>query len=141
MRVRAARLKEIVKLLLREDFIFEPASATPIASECLEDGTGFLTPKDTDEFDLAVDEYINGKFVILHNEFDVLVIFIWLQTTGEMYTCPASGKEIVSALVKLRDSRESQIYLEVLTAMTQAITMCLEDPLYGSAVLGNAKRK
>jgi hypothetical protein len=38
---------------------------------------------------------------------------------GEMYTCPASGKEIVNSLVKLRDSRESQIYLEVLTAMAK----------------------
>ncbi|CAE7423925.1 unnamed protein product, partial [Symbiodinium microadriaticum] len=57
----------------------------------------------------------------------------------ELYTCPASGKEIVNALVKLRDTRESQIYLEVLTATHKAITMCMEDPLYGNAVLGNAK--
>ena len=60
MRVRHARLKELSKLLTKEDFVFEPSSATPLASEVLQDGTGFLTPKDTDEFDLAVDEYING---------------------------------------------------------------------------------
>lgn len=62
MRVRAARLKELEKLLIREDFVFEPKSATPQAFEVLEDGTGFLTPADTGEFDLAVDEYINGKW-------------------------------------------------------------------------------
>jgi hypothetical protein len=63
MRVRAARLKELEKLLSREDFIFEPKAATPQACEVLEDGTGFLTPADTDEFDLAVDEYINGMYL------------------------------------------------------------------------------
>ncbi len=43
------------------DFIFDPDHAKPAACEILEDGTGFLTPDDIEEFDHAVDEYCNGK--------------------------------------------------------------------------------
>eukprot|EP00602_Paraphysomonas_sp_CaronLab_P006141 CAMPEP_0185022112 /NCGR_PEP_ID=MMETSP1103-20130426/4839_1 /TAXON_ID=36769 /ORGANISM="Paraphysomonas bandaiensis, Strain Caron Lab Isolate" /LENGTH=1362 /DNA_ID=CAMNT_0027554057 /DNA_START=11 /DNA_END=4100 /DNA_ORIENTATION=+ len=122
MRVRAARLVELDKLLLGEDFLFVKEYATPLATEVLEDGTGFLTPFDLMEFDAAVDEYLNG----------------------ELYLCPASGREIVSALVKLRDARESELYLEVLNATHKAIEMCINDEnynyLYGPAVITSAKR-
>lgn len=61
MRVRSARFREIEKLLTSADFVFEVENAKPLACEVLEDGTGFLTPDDIEEFDIAIDEYCNGK--------------------------------------------------------------------------------
>lgn len=53
--------------------------------------------------------------------------------------CPASGKEIVTALAKLRDERESELYLQVLNATHEAIKKCLKDPSYGMPVLREAR--
>lgn len=46
----------------------------------------------------------------------------------------------MAALVKLRDDRESELYLQVLNATHQAIKKCLNDPTYGIPVLKEAKR-
>jgi hypothetical protein len=103
----------------------------------LEDGTGFLTPDDVEEFDVAIDEYCNGLSPL--PPFVLIIVSLSL-CPGPLYLCPASGKEIVAALVKLRDERESQLYLQVLNATHQAIKMCLKDPLYGIPVIRDAKR-
>jgi hypothetical protein len=68
-----------------------------------------------------------------------LTLSIPSSLSGPLYLCPASGKEIVGALVKLRDERESQLYLQVLNATHKAIKLCLNDPLYGIPVLREAK--
>jgi hypothetical protein len=92
LKIRQKRLDELVELLDDEDFEFARGNAVPNAFEVLQDGTGFLTPDDLAEFDQAVNEYVNGEF----------------------YKCPASGPEIVESLSKLRDFRETEIYLTTL---------------------------
>jgi Leucine-rich repeat (LRR) protein len=118
MRIRAARLAEVTQCLEAEDFVFVPENVTPIACDSLEDGTGFLTPKDMEEFDEALDMYING----------------------EMYKCVASGREIVAVLTKLRDYRESELYLNVLNTLLAVIQDCTKDARFGPAVLSSTRR-
>ena len=118
MRVRAARLMELTEFLTDEEFIFLPERATPIACDCLDDGTGYLTPKDIEEFDEAVDSYVNG----------------------EMYKCVASGQEIVSVLTKLRDFRETELYLNVLNTLLEALQEFSLDDRFGRAVLTTSRR-
>lgn len=118
MRVRAARLAELAKYLEDEEFVFLTDRATPVACDCLDDGTGYLTPKDIEEFDEAVDSYING----------------------EMYKCVASGQEIVGVLTKLRDYRETELYLNVLNALLGVLQEFSFDDRFGRAVLTTARR-
>jgi hypothetical protein len=118
MRVRSARLLEITKLLRAEDFVIIPENVTPVACDCLDDGTGYLTPKDIEEFDDALDFYING----------------------EMYKCVASGQEIVSVLTKLRDFRESELYLNVLNTMLSVLLEFSKDDRFGRATLTQTRR-
>lgn len=118
MRVRAARLTELTRYLLDEDFVFLPERATPVSCDCLDDGTGFLTPKDIEEFDEAVDSYING----------------------EMYKCVANGQEIVNVLTKLRDYRETELYLNVLNALLSVLSEFSRDDRFGRAVLTTDRR-
>ena len=70
MRVRSARFREIHKLLNDADFVFEPENA-----KVLEDGTGFLTPDDIEEFDVAVDEYCNGIYLYFEKFVCILINF------------------------------------------------------------------
>lgn len=118
MRVRAARLTELSQFLEEEEFVFLPERATPIACDCLDDGTGYLTPKDIEEFDEAIDSYING----------------------EMYKCVANGQEIVSILSKLRDFRETELYLNVLNILLSILQEFSHDDRFGRAVLTTARR-
>lgn len=92
LRIRMARIMEFDECLMEEDFEFDPEAVTPIANEVLLDGTGYLTPDDLAEFDQAVDEFINGEF----------------------YQCPASAQEMVATLSKLREDRETELYLLIL---------------------------
>lgn len=99
LRIRHLRMLELRELLEEEDFEVVYEHFTPVAFEVLSDGTGFLTPDDLEEFDQAVDEYINGEY----------------------YQCPALGEEIVQSLVKLRENRETELYLTVLTTFLQVL--------------------
>jgi Leucine-rich repeat (LRR) protein len=118
MRVRAARLADLSRYLEEDEFIFLPERATPVSCDCLDDGTGYLTPKDIEEFDEAVDSYING----------------------EMYKCVANGQEIVSVLTKLRDFRETELYLTVLNTLMTVLAEFSKDDLFGRACLTTARR-
>jgi len=115
--VRSRRLEELTDLLSDEDFDFNPDSATPLAADVLEDGTGFLQPVDLAEFDAATHEYVNGEF----------------------YKCPASGLEIVQRAVDLREFRETEIYLIILAAMNSVLGKIWKDKkqrkVYTDAVL------
>jgi hypothetical protein len=92
LRIRISRVMQFNECLLDEDFEFDPQSVTPIATEVLLDGTGYLTPDDLAEFDQAVDEFINGEY----------------------FMCPASAQEMVASLSKLRDDRETELYLLII---------------------------
>lgn len=97
--IREQRLEELVSGLTDADFVMEKSSAKPVAADCLVDGTGYLTPEDLLEFDIAVDEFINAEY----------------------YKCPASGAELVASIVKLREYRETELYLTILRTMLGVI--------------------
>lgn len=69
-------------------------------------GTGFLHPQDLIEFDLAMDEYLNGEF----------------------YNCPSNGKEIITKLVNLRNQRENNLYLIILEIFLSILKKTLNKP-------------
>lgn len=119
MRIRNFRIDEMFDLLKAEDFVFLKENATPTAYEVIEDGSGFLFPDDLEQFDQAVDKYINGP----------------------LYLCPASGEEMVNTLVQLRNEREIQMYSLILNAMLKAIESVQDDERFGLAVLTSTKRK
>jgi Leucine-rich repeat (LRR) protein len=105
LRVRSIRIDEIEELLTEEDFTFSRESASPFASEVLEDGTGYLSPYDLSEFDRAIDEYVNGDF----------------------FKCPASGFEIVNNLANLRDKRENDLYETILNTIDHVLDKVSKD--------------
>lgn len=117
LQIREVRLEEVEELLDEEDFEFNVDGAFPTASEVLEDGTGFLTPVDLGEFDNAIHEYLNGEY----------------------YKCPASGAELVMRLTKLREYRETEIYLIILECFNKVLKRLYNDKklrkLYSDAVL------
>lgn len=117
-RIRHTRMLELKRLLTAEDFVINMDNVQPLATETLEDGTGFLTPQDLDEFDDAINEYVHG----------------------ELYLCPASGQEIVKAVVDLRDFRETELYLQCLTAFYKTIEDAKKSDKFGHAVLTETKR-
>jgi hypothetical protein len=99
LRIRIARQTRFEELMSDEDFVVAPHSMSPVAYEVLSDGTGFLTPDDLAEFDTAVDEYSNGEY----------------------FKCPATGEEIVSCITKLREIRETELYLTILYTFQSVI--------------------
>ena len=60
-RIRSERVKEVVDLLEEYGFEIEPSHFTPTAHEALTGNTGFLTPRDLEEFDAELDAFLNGK--------------------------------------------------------------------------------
>lgn len=99
MKYRQLRTEELEKLLYVNNFIFIRSYSKPYACEVLDDGLGFLTPDDVEEFDFAVNEYLNGEY----------------------YNCPSSAEEIVMELVDLRDDRENRLYLTILETFIQIL--------------------
>jgi hypothetical protein len=99
-KIRQYRKRILYELMLDEDFELSVESFCPFAHEVLEDGTGFLSPEDLASFDQAVDEYLNGEF----------------------FKCPASGEEIVASIVKLREERETELYLTIIRTFLATIT-------------------
>ena len=75
-RLRAERVKEMAALLEEYGFDTVESHYTPLSEDCITGNTGFLTPDDLKEFDVAVDTYLNGKF----------------------YLCPVSAAEIVDRI-------------------------------------------
>lgn len=118
MRIRYGRLEELEKKLNEEDFVINMDNVQPLATETLEEGTGFLTPQDLDEFDDAINEYVHG----------------------ELYLCPASGTEIVKAVVDLRDFRETELYLHCLTSFYKTLDSASKSEDFGRAVLRETRR-
>ena len=120
LHIRAHRIEELDELLEYEEFEYVAEHATPISSEIIEGGTGFLTPKDLAEFDAAVDEYVNGEF----------------------FLCPSSGEEIVGKLSILRDQRENDLYLAILRTASTALgeLMKNDSKRFGKAVIDNSRR-
>ena len=118
MRIRHGRMLELNKKLHEEDFVINMDNVQPLATETLEEGTGFLTPQDLDEFDDAINEYVHG----------------------ELYLCPASGSEIVQAVVDLRDFRETELYLHCLTAFYKTLEDASKSEDFGRAVLTETRR-
>ena len=122
MKIREIRRGEIEELLEDEDFEVDMEAAFPTSSEILEDGTGYLTPQDLGQFDQAVHEYLNGEY----------------------FKCPASGIELVMRLSKLREYRETEIYLIVLEAFNVVLKRIVKDKklrkLYSSAVVTTGQR-
>ena len=120
--VRSRRLQELTELLSDEDFDFNPDSTAPTAIDVLEDGTGYLQPVDLQEFDAAAHEYINGEY----------------------YKCPASGLEIVQRVTRLREFRETEIYLIILGTMNSVLADIWKSKkqrkLYSDAVLLREQR-
>lgn len=92
LKIRVMRKQQLFELMVEEDFELSLSSFTPIASEVLEDGTGFLSPADLQSFDQASNEFINGEY----------------------YLCPATAQEIVSRISELREARETEIYLSII---------------------------
>lgn len=111
-RVRKALFEE---LILDEDFVVTATSMVPQAFEVLQDGTGFLTPDDLAEFDQAVDEYLNGEY----------------------YSCPSTAEEIVASVTKLRETREREIYLDVLNTVLNTLKKIVDskDPRFPSSCI------
>lgn len=120
--VRSRRLAELEELLAEEDFDFNREAVMPITNDVLDDGTGYLQPLDLAEFDAAVHEYINGEY----------------------YKCPASGIELTERIVKLREFRETEIYLIILGAVNSVLGAIWKDKkqrkLYSDAVLLRQQR-
>eukprot|EP00981_Chlorochromonas_danica_P007020 scaffold1524_cov182-Ochromonas_danica.AAC.4 len=94
MTIREQRKELLTELLEDEDFAVNRDCLQPSAIEVLEDGTGFLTPEDLAEFDIAVHEFLNGEY----------------------YKCPATAEEIVASVTQLREDRETELYLVVIRA-------------------------
>lgn len=117
-RIRYGRMEELKNKLTEEDFVINMENVQPLATETLEDGTGFLTPQDLDEFDDAINEYVHG----------------------ELYLCPASGTEIVKSIVDLRDFRETELYLHCLTAFYKSLEDAQDSEDFGRAVLKEVRR-
>jgi Leucine-rich repeat (LRR) protein len=113
LHVRLNRVNELEDLLDEEDFEFLRENGSPIAAEVLEEGTGFLTPNDLEDFDSAVDEYVNGDY----------------------FRCPSSGVEIVEKLTALREKRENDLYLAILRAMSAVKKSIAKDRRFGRAVV------
>eukprot|EP00606_Chrysophyceae_sp_TOSAG23-5_P001242 GSChrysophyteH2.ASY1.ANO1.389.1 assembled CDS len=117
LKIRELRLVELEELLEDEDFEFDSDSAFPYSNEVLLDGTGYLTPLDLGEFDRAVHEYLNGEY----------------------FKCPSSGVELVMRLSKLREFRETEIYLIILNCFNDVLRDLQADKkmtkLFSDAVL------
>jgi len=118
LRIRDMRLVELIDLLEEEEFDFDSEACFPTASEVLLDGTGYLTPLDLSEFDRATHEYLNAEY----------------------FKCPSSGVELVLRLTKLREFRETEIYLVILEVLNKIASRILADTkklrkLYSDAVL------
>ena len=86
----------------------------------LEDGIGFLSPLDCASFDLSMHEYLNADY----------------------FNCPSSGVEIVKRLAALRETREAELYMRILTAVYQTLESLFKrrDDMYGPAVLTKTSR-
>jgi Leucine-rich repeat (LRR) protein len=117
LKIRDLRLAELEDLLEEEDFEYDTESMFPTATEVLLDGTGYLTPVDLGEFDRAVHEYLNAEY----------------------FKCPSSGVELVMRLSKLREFRETEIYLTILNCFNKIVNDILQDKkmlkLFSDAVL------
>eukprot|EP01033_Poteriospumella_lacustris_P006153 gene6153-4417_t len=121
MAIRAARRKLLYELMVDEDFDLSESSFSPVACEVLEDGTGFLTPDDLAAFDQAVQEYMNGEF----------------------FKCPATGEEIVARVTKLRDDRETEMYLRIIYAFLDTlneIVLVQKDPRFPESSICEIQR-
>ncbi len=118
--IRKVRMNELLEMLEAEDFSISREHVTPTACEVIEDGAGFLSPTDLAEFDKAVDEYCNNEY----------------------FKCPASAKEIVSAVTKLREYRETDLYLTILKTALSVIAGLIKarDKRWGEAVLMTQER-
>ncbi len=103
--IRNYRLMLIQGLMREEDFILSEESLMPLAFEVLEDGTGFLIPSDLLSFDQAMNEYLNG----------------------EIFNCPASGEEIANSITKLRENRETELYLLILYTFLKVLRRIVVD--------------
>jgi hypothetical protein len=57
-----SRIKEVLDLLAKAEFDFNPEAMTPTTRGLVTGRTGFLVPEDLNDFDEVVDEYINGPF-------------------------------------------------------------------------------
>lgn len=86
--VRAARVTEVKELL--DDFEFESDTShfTPTAHHALTGKTGYLTPDDLADFDVALDAYVNGSF----------------------YKCPVGADDMVDKIDRLREERKFVFY-------------------------------
>lgn len=120
LHIRHIRKKLFEELIVDEDFVIESTAMVPLAFEVLQDGTGFLTPDDLAEFDQAVDEYINGEY----------------------FMCPATAEEIIASVTKLRETREIEIYLNILntTLTTVEKLVSSRDARFPSACITTEKR-
>jgi hypothetical protein len=120
LHIRHVRRTLFQELIVDEDFVIDPAAMAPQAFEVLQDGTGFLTPDDLAEFDQAVDEYLNGEY----------------------YTCPSTAEEIVASVTKLRETREIEIYLNVLNTTLSTIEklVAAKDPRFPPSCITTEKR-
>ena len=120
LHIRHVRKQLFQDLIADEDFVINPGAMAPQAFEVLQDGTGFLTPDDLAEFDQAVDEYVNGEY----------------------YCCPATAEEIVVSVTKLRETRETEIYLNVLNTVLITIEKLVDakDPRFPPACITTEKR-
>ena len=118
--IRRIRINELLQMLEEEDFSVARDHMSPTACEVIEDGAGFLSPTDLAEFDKAVDEYCNSEY----------------------FKCPASAKEIVSAVSKLREYRETDLYLTILKTMLKVIAEIVKarDKRWSEAVLMTEER-
>lgn len=117
--IRHNRRLVFEELLTDEDFEIANDSLSPVATGVLEEGTGFLRPNDLVEFDQACHEFLNAEF----------------------YQCPATAEEIVDAVVKLRDFRETEIYLIVLDTFLKVVKKLFKkDKRFSTAAIFESQR-
>lgn len=104
--IREKRREKLIELLEDEDFEVQPQAFTPTSSEVLEDGTGFLSPEDLAEFDVAVHEFLNSEY----------------------YRCPATAEELVASIAKLREDRETELYLTIIRTFLSVLAAIEDEP-------------
>jgi len=94
-RLRATRITEIGDFLVEYGFDTDVTHFTPEAVQCITGNSGFLTPEDLQEFDTAVDTFVNGTY----------------------YLCPVAAAEIVDHVDEKRHQRQHVFYNNILTEL------------------------
>jgi hypothetical protein len=110
--VRATRIKEMKKALMLSNLDYESSNLLPKPTNLLYDPDGYLSGEDLINFDLAVNEFINGNF-FLHK---------------------SSSEEVIGAFKNLRTQRERDFHFDVINSFLQMLHIVEEEGLASAGV-------